>query len=356
MNIKKIINYNNFKRTNVWGSIISKGSHFSTQHGHYDKNERICNFGFEKVSEEIKSRLVHNLFSNVCNKYDIMNDMMSLLLHRIWKDQFVKELDILLKYHSYKIQDRVYQHYKDYSSKNENKSDMNSNNSSNNNNSNNNNYNIFSDIPNYNILDLAGGTGDIAFRILEKSKFFLKKNNQSIPFDNISYQQYLPNIIVCDVNNDMLNVGKKKATTLGYDKNLTWIVQNAENLESIESNSIDVITLSFGIRNFTNIPQALKEIHRVLKPGGRFLCLEFSKVQCHIFNIFYKFYLNNVIPIIGKVVANDMHAYKYLAESIQTFLTPHELAQLFHQANFKNITYTTMTIGIVAIHSAYKVL
>ncbi|SOV73669.1 ubiE/COQ5 methyltransferase, putative [Plasmodium sp. gorilla clade G3] len=352
MKIRKIINHNNFKRTNIWGSIISKESYFSTQHGQYDKNERICNFGFQKVSEEIKSRLVYNLFSNVCNKYDIMNDMMSLLVHRFWKDQFVKELDILLKYHSYNIQDYVYQHYKDHSwnnekiqTKNENTSDTNSYS---------NNYNKYSDIPNYKILDLAGGTGDIAFRILEKSKFFFKKNNQSIPFDNISYQQYLPHIIVCDVNNDMLNVGKKKAATLGYDQNLTWLVQNAENLESVESNSIDVITLSFGIRNFTNIPQALKEIHRVLKPGGRFLCLEFSKVQCHLFNIFYKFYLNNVIPIIGKVIANDMNAYKYLAESIQTFLTPDELAQLFHQANFKNITYTTMTMGIVAIHSAYK--
>ncbi|SOV75300.1 ubiE/COQ5 methyltransferase, putative [Plasmodium reichenowi] len=354
MKITKIINYNNIKMTHVWGGIISKASHFSTQHGQYDKSERICNFGFQKVSEEIKSRLVYNLFSNVCNKYDIMNDVMSLLIHRFWKDQFVKELDVLLKYHSYNIQDYVYQHYKDYSSNNEKIQKKNENISDTNVYSNN--YSVYSDIPNYKILDLAGGTGDIAFRILEKSKFYLKKNNQSIPFDHISYQQFLPHIIVCDVNNDMLNVGKKKATTLGYDQNLTWLVQNAENLESIESNSIDVITLSFGIRNFTNIPQALKEIHRVLKPGGRFLCLEFCKVQCHILNIFYKFYLNNVIPIIGKVVANDMKAYKYLAQSIQTFLTPDELAQLFHQANFKNITYTTMTMGIVSIHSAYKLV
>ncbi|CAD2085158.1 methyltransferase, putative [Plasmodium vinckei brucechwatti] len=320
-------------------------------------NERLYNFGFQKVTEEIKSKLVYNLFSKVSNKYDIMNDLMSFRLHRCWKDQFIKELDLFLKYQCYNTKKKDINDSINVDPYNTTTNDESMN------------QNISSDhnekIKNLNahkckILDLAGGTGDIAFRILERYKYFLEKikifDNKN-NYDRISeefYKNPLVNIIVCDVNNDMINVGIERAKNLNLNKNITWLVENAEDLKSIEDNSIDIITLSFGIRNFTNISKALSEMYRVLKPGGRLLCLEFSKVECNAINIFYKFYLNNYIPLLGKYIANNEHAYKYLAESIQTFLTPDELSQLMHQTQFKNISYTTMTFGIVAIHSAYK--
>ncbi|GAW79562.1 ubiquinone biosynthesis methyltransferase [Plasmodium gonderi] len=376
----------------------------STQSGSFGSDKRIYNFGFKKVTEEIKSKLVYNLFSHVCNKYDLMNDLMSLRLHRCWKNQLVKELDLFLKYHSYKAQEQFYKNEENTLHANE-KRETKTNSS-----------NIFSyskgeienshenktehcshdyesvrqneatkeegkNFANFStsrILDLAGGTGDIAFRILEKYEYYLGKTNYRADFINTSkppfvdtcrthfdsgeqymsdefYQKFFPEIIICDVNKDMIEVGKKRAKERNYEKNITWIIENAENLKSIEDNSIDIVTLSFGIRNFTNIPKALNEIYRILKPGGRFLCLEFCRVNCTLLKPFYNIYLMNIIPLLGKIITNSEDSYKYLAESIQTFLTPDELSQLIHQSSFRNISYSTMTMGIVAIHSAYKI-
>lgn len=211
------------------------------------------------------------------------------------------------------------------------------------------------------ILDLAGGTGDIAFRILERYKYYLKRMNKGAYFDgeqgnpDLFYSKFTPEVIVADVNRDMIEVGMKRAKEKNYQRNIKWIIENAENLNSFDDNSVDIVTLSFGIRNFTNIPKSLKEIHRILKPGGRFLCLEFCRVNCSILKPLYNAYLMNFIPLLGKFVASSEDSYKYLAESIQTFLTPDELSQLMHQNSFRNISYSTMTMGIVAIHSAYKI-
>ena len=129
---------------------------------------------------------------------------------------------------------------------------------------------------------------------------------------------------------------------------------NAENLAGVPDNSVDLYTISFGIRNVTNIPQALKEAHRVLKKGGRFMCLEFSRVQNPMFREFYRQYSFNIIPVVGKIVAGDYDSYKYLVESIDVFLTQEEFKKLIIEAGFKNVTYTNLTNGIVAIHSGFK--
>ncbi|SBT70650.1 ubiE/COQ5 methyltransferase, putative [Plasmodium malariae] len=424
MKAKKLCDYHNYnhfsKKNNLVSFLRRELKSYSTKGDHFSSNEKLYNFGFQKVTEEIKSKLVHNLFSKVSNKYDLMNDLMSLRLHHCWKNELVKELDLFLKYHSYNMEEEMYIRKRDTINEDKNIEMGNFHKMWN--------EEQYSEDPHIRerekyehgqekyeqdrekyeqvrekyeqdrekyerdkekyerdkekyekgmekssasqdggkmhsckILDLAGGTGDIAFRILEKYKYHLKKRKSS----NNSYNEYLsdemcinymPNIIVCDINSDMIKVGIEKAKNLNYDKYITWLIENAENLKSFEDNSVDIITLSFGIRNFTNIPKALKEVHRVLKPGGRFLCLEFSKVNCDVINIFYKFYLNNFIPLLGKLVANSEHSYKYLAESIQTFLTPDELSQLMHQCNFRSISYTTLSLGIVAIHSAYKLI
>ncbi|ANQ06643.1 DEAD/DEAH box helicase [Plasmodium coatneyi] len=321
------------------GTLLTTGlKSFSTGSDSFGSSERLYNFGFRKVTEEIKSKLVYNLFSHVSNKYDLMNDLMSLRLHRCWKDQLVRELDLFLKYHSYKMQEEI--HKSEAIDEGEESSASHS---------------------TCKILDLAGGTGDIAFRILERYKYYLKKMNQGSNFDGEEghpdkfYARFTPEVIVADVNKDMIEVGKKRAKEKNHERNIKWVIENAENLNSFDDNSVDIVTLSFGIRNFTNIPKSLKEIHRVLKPGGRFLCLEFCRVNCSVLKPFYNAYLMNIIPLLGKIVASSEDSYKYLAESIQTFLTPDELSQLMHQNSFRNISYSTMTMGIVAIHSAYKV-
>ncbi|SBS80809.1 DEAD/DEAH box helicase, putative [Plasmodium ovale curtisi] len=329
----------------------------------------LYNFGFQKVTEEIKSKLVYNLFSKVSSKYDLMNDLMSLRLHRCWKDQFVKELDLFLRYHSYNMHKDMSQN--NYNTSNENYEMYNKEDNSNGDYSEQGIYpdeekkkslDQSSNLLSCKILDLAGGTGDIAFRLLERYKHICLRekkkcnNNYHEYMYDKTWENYIPKIIVCDINSDMIKVGMERAKELHYDKYITWLIENAEHLKSIEDNSIDIITLSFGIRNFTNISIALKEIHRVLKPGGRFLCLEFSKVNSDVINFCYTFYLNNIIPLLGKLVVNSEHPYKYLAESIQTFLSPEELAQLIYQNSFRNVSYATMTCGVVAIHSAYKLV
>lgn len=133
-----------------------------------------------------------------------------------------------------------------------------------------------------------------------------------------------------------------------------FVEGNAESLKDIPDNSVDLYTISFGIRNVTNIPQALREAHRVLKKGGRFMCLEFSKVENPVFREVYKRYSFNVIPLVGQLVANDYDSYKYLVESIDVFLTQEEFKKLIVDAGFKNVTYTNLTNGIVSIHSGYK--
>tara|TARA_Y100000590_G_scaffold69938_1_gene76298 strand:+ start:25 stop:729 length:705 start_codon:yes stop_codon:yes gene_type:complete len=225
-------------------------------------------------------RLVKRVFEDVFDKYDLMNDLMSLGVHRLWKKNFIDWLNPQ---------------------------------------------------KNTKLIDVASGTGDIA-------KLFLKKIN------------YDANVYCVDENNEMLNISKKKF----YDTtNVKWFCNNAEKLP-FQDNYFDYYTISFGIRNIENIDIALKEAYRVLKPGGRFLCLEFSKVKNEILNKFYKTYSKS-IPALGKFIVGKSEPYEYLINSIEKFYDQEKFNQLIKNQNFTNISYRNLSGGITAIHSAWKV-
>jgi ubiquinone/menaquinone biosynthesis methyltransferase len=186
-------------------------------------------------------------------------------------------------------------------------------------------------------LDMASGTGDIAIKICKKSYELYSKE---------------ADITACDASSEMLEIGRNKALDIGIT-NIKYEVSFAEKLP-FKANSFDYYIVAFGIRNFTDIKGALKEALRVLKPGGKFLCLEFSKVQNPALESIYDFYSMNVIPFIGKVVANDEEAYRYLVESIRKFPDQIEFKNMIEDAGFTNARYSSMTFGTVAIHTGYK--
>ncbi|MEZ5691068.1 MAG: bifunctional demethylmenaquinone methyltransferase/2-methoxy-6-polyprenyl-1,4-benzoquinol methylase UbiE [Rickettsiales bacterium] len=241
-----------------------------------------ADFGYRKVAEDEKHHLVKGVFDSVATKYDLMNDLMSSGLHRIWKNEMVRLLN---------PQDGM------------------------------------------KILDMAGGTGDISFRILQKADC---------------------NITICDINEKMLGEGKKRAIDRNIYKNIDWLCADAENLP-IEDNVYDAYTIAFGIRNVTHIDKALSEAYRALKIGGRFLCLEFSELQGDILQKIYDFYSFNIIPKIGEVVTGDRQGYEYLVESIRMFPKQEEFKEMIEQAGFANVKYHNLSQGIVAIHSGWKV-
>lgn len=224
------------------------------------------------MDREDKQKKVAGVFSNVADSYDVMNDAMSLGVHRVWKNIFVDNIGPLRRR---KILDE--------------------------------NLEIVDEVP-LKCLDVAGGTGDISFRILEKARI-----------DDPSAGKPSVDIIVSDINPDMLEVGKKRAVERGIFHDLQFRVINAEDLSSIESDSLDLYTIAFGIRNVTDRPKALREAHRVLRKGGRFMCLEFSEVVIPGFKQFYDSYSFNVIPEMGHRIANDRDSYQYLVESIKMF-------------------------------------
>ena len=229
---------------------------------------------------EDKSKLVKNVFNKVYDKYDLMNDIMSLGTHRIWKKNLISWV-------------------------NPNKGSK--------------------------ILDVASGTGDIA-------KLYLEKINYNGQVDCV------------DENMGMLNLSKEKFKNQKYIK---WFCNNAQKLP-FKDNYFDYYTISFGIRNIENIPLALKEAYRVLKPGGKFSCLEFSKVNNIILNKFYQIYSKS-IPKIGKIVIGKSEPYKYLIESIEKFYSQEELFYEIKKQNFTSISFKNLSGGVVAIHSAWKV-
>jgi demethylmenaquinone methyltransferase/2-methoxy-6-polyprenyl-1,4-benzoquinol methylase len=239
------------------------------------------NFGFKEVDSDKKTSLVFEIFKSVANKYDIMNDFMSLGIHHLWKKEFVSMV-------------------KDPSSK---------------------------------IIDVAGGTGDISFRLHQKAKAL-----------NIS-----TDITICDINQHMLEVAEQKAIDANILSGLKFQCADAENMP-FEDNIFDYYLISFGIRNVTNIDKALSEAHRILKPGGKFLCLEFSQVNNIILQKIYDLYSMNVIPKIGKFVANDEDSYRYLVESIRRFPNQQKFKQMISDAGFGNAHYKNLSCGIVAIH------
>ena len=238
------------------------------------------NFGDELVSPEEKTRRVGAVFSSVAWRYDVMNDLMSGGMHRLWKDRFVN-----------RVKPRQGEH----------------------------------------ILDMAGGTGDIAFRMAKRGA----------------------RVTVSDINADMLAVGAQRAEGRGL-KGLSWKVENAEKLNFADA-SFDAYTIVFGIRNVTDIPAALREAHRVLKRGGRFYCMEFSSSDWPGFSNLYDAWASNVIPRIGKVVADDEESYRYLVESIRRFPRPGAFKAMVAEAGFARASAEPMLGGLVTIHSGWKI-
>jgi len=238
------------------------------------------NFGDELVSPEEKTRRVGAVFSSVARRYDMMNDLMSGGMHRLWKDRFVN-----------RVKPR----------------------------------------PGEQILDMAGGTGDVAFRMARRGA----------------------QVTVSDINADMLEVGQERARTRGLT-GLTWKVQNAEAL-NFDDATFDGYTIVFGIRNVTDIPAALREAHRVLKRGGRFFCMEFSSSDWPGFARIYESYASRVIPRIGKVVAHDEESYRYLVESIRRFPRPEAFKRMVAEAGFVRAAAEPMLGGLVTIHSGWKI-
>jgi demethylmenaquinone methyltransferase / 2-methoxy-6-polyprenyl-1,4-benzoquinol methylase len=241
-------------------------------------------FGYRRVPLEDKQALVDDVFHSVAGRYDLMNDLMSLGLHRAWKDALVTAID--------PPKERPFA-----------------------------------------LLDIAGGTGDIAFRIVERAAG--------------------AHATVCDINADMLDVGRERALTRVLDHAVTFTEGNAEALPFADR-SFDAVTIAFGIRNIPRIDQALAEAYRVLKIGGRFLCLEFSAVDVPGLDRLYDFYSFNVIPALGRMVAGDAESYRYLVESIRRFPKPPDFAAMMRGAGFARVSYRTMSGGIVALHSGWR--
>ena len=199
-------------------------------------------------------------------------------------------------------------------------------------------------------LDVAGGTGDIAFRVFDQ---ITHQEEEQAQHDD-SPVTAAGSVIICDINPEMLSEGRKKAQARGYDSQaLEFVEGNAEQLP-FPDHSYDAYTIAFGIRNVTDIPAALREAHRVLKVGGRFICLEFSQVVIPGLRQAYDAYSFNVIPEIGRAVANDRASYEYLVESIRKFPNQETFASMIRQAGFQNVVYENLQGGIVAIHSGFK--
>ncbi|XP_057476675.1 2-methoxy-6-polyprenyl-1,4-benzoquinol methylase, mitochondrial isoform X1 [Actinidia eriantha] len=257
--------------------------------------------GFKEVREEEKSQMVGNVFSSVASNYDLMNDVMSAGLHRLWKDRLVSKLN---------------------------------------------------PFPGMRHLDVAGGTGDVAFRILETINSVDHRALQDVLEDNLHEDTQ---IYVCDINPNMLNVGKKRAQERGLEnhQSLVWVEGDAEAL-SFEDDSMDGYTIAFGIRNVTHIEKVLAEAHRVLKRGGRFLCLELSHVEVPVFKQLYDYYSFSVIPAIGELVAGDRESYQYLVESIRRFPSQDKFASMIADAGFQKVEYENLVGGVVAVHSGLK--
>jgi len=242
-------------------------------------------YGYREVAEGEKQGLVDEVFTRVARRYDLMNDLMSGGLHRLWKDAMVTWLNPPRR-------------------------------------------------PGWKALDVAGGTGDIAFRILDASG-----GNADVT--------------VLDINPSMLAVGRERAARRRVDDRITFVEANAEELP-FEDTTFDAYTIAFGIRNVPHIDQALAEAWRVLRPGGRFLCLEFSEVDMPFVDRVYDAWSFGAIPRIGAVVAGSAEPYRYLVESIRRFPNQENFAALIRRAGFDRVTWRNYSGGIAALHSAWK--
>ena len=248
-----------------------------------EQHARETHFGFQTVAEDEKAGMVHGVFTRVANRYDLMNDLMSVGIHRLWKDAMMDWLA-----------PRAGQR----------------------------------------LLDVAGGTGDIAFRFLARAPE--------------------ARATVLDMTESMLIEGQKRAEAENLADRLDWVVGDAMALPFAD-NTFDVYTISFGIRNVTRIPDALAEAFRVLKPGGRLMVLEFSQLPNPALQWAYDRYSFNVIPAMGQAVANDRDSYQYLVESIRKFPDQDSFASMIRQAGFEQVKYRNLTMGVAALHSGWKI-
>lgn len=244
----------------------------------------LTDFGFQKVDFQEKTQRVRGVFESVATNYDLMNDLMSLGIHRLWKQEMINQLPLQ---------------------------------------------------PKMKILDVAGGTGDISFLMLEK------------------YPHLDLEITICDLTPSMLQVGRDRAVNRGLVHGVDWVCGNAESLP-IPDNSVDVYTIAFGLRNVTHIDQALKEAHRVLKPGGIFACLEFSEVKLSFLSQAYDFYSFSVLPWLGEKVANDRPSYQYLVESIRRFPCQEKLGFMLKEAGMQAVNWKNFMNGVSCLHIAKK--
>jgi 2-methoxy-6-polyprenyl-1,4-benzoquinol methylase len=281
---------------------------FCTTNNKNEKDEYIS-FGFKNVKKDERQSMVNTVFANVAAKYDVMNDAMSLGIHRVWKNEFVNSLGMLKPNTLYDEKGNSRQEK-------------------------------------MKIIDVAGGTGDISFRIWEKARNYSKNYFSIMPVE----------IKVIDINANMLEVGKMRAKELNIpDEDITWHESNAETLTFLPDNSVDIYTISFGIRNCTNLDKVVKEAYRVLKKGGRFMVLEFSHVQVPILSSIYDFYSFNIIPQLGQLIANDKDSYQYLVESIKKFPDQETFKNIIKMAGFEGVNYVNLSGGICAIHSGIKI-
>ena len=247
------------------------------------ESNRTTHFGFQTVDEDAKAGMVHGVFSNVASKYDVMNDAMSMGIHRIWKEAM---MDWLAPRNGQKL------------------------------------------------LDVAGGTGDIAFRFLDRAP--------------------QAHATVFDMTQGMLDAGRLRADATDKADHLDWICGDAMALP-FKDNSFDVYTISFGIRNVTRPQEALNEAYRVLRPGGRLMVLEFSQIPNPAMQWAYDKYSFNVIPKLGQMIAGDADSYQYLVESIRKFPDQDTFLQMIRDAGFANAKYRNLTMGIAALHSGWKI-
>jgi demethylmenaquinone methyltransferase/2-methoxy-6-polyprenyl-1,4-benzoquinol methylase len=246
-----------------------------------------ASFGFRTVPEGDRQGLVNKVFASVADRYDLMNDLMSGGMHRLWKRELITMLNAPRSGTPFKL------------------------------------------------LDVAGGTGDIALRYAKDTG---------------------PNAtaVICDISPQMLEVGKRRISDAGLDGRIACVEGNAEELP-FESASFDAYTIAFGIRNVTHIDKALAEAYRVLKPGGRFLCLEFSECRLPFLDRAYDFHSFEIIPRLGQWAAGDADSYRYLVESISRFPKQEAFAELIRNAGFARVSFRNLTGGIAAIHGGWKI-
>jgi demethylmenaquinone methyltransferase/2-methoxy-6-polyprenyl-1,4-benzoquinol methylase len=243
-----------------------------------NNEEKNIDFGNKKVKKTEKQTLVNNVFNSVADKYDLMNDLTSLGIHRLWKDSLI---------------------------------------------------NWLAPQPYQKLADIAGGTGDISVK-------FLLAGGCSAH--------------IIDINKEMITKGKLKNNN---NNNLSWTIASAENLPMAD-NSYERASMGFGLRNITNRVLALKEVYRILKPGGRFICLEFSHVENSLLKKIYDIWSFEFMPRIGQKITGDKEAYDYLVESIRQFPSQPELTQMFSEAGFSRVKYRNLSNGIVTLHSGWK--